>query len=592
MKIPLPKIKHLNMRMTIYFSTAMVTALIIIVISISQTFSDKLIAEMNVVINQKINLITAILNSTLDEIKALQFSVINDKNINAFMRTQAIAGGLDKNSLETLQQDLSYYKQRHTIVTSIFVIGNNDKILDPLYSVNAFKWITGTNDFVTLKKTKSLGVFSSPNPFPLTTYKPNSFENDNITYFGQYYDYSDYKYLGYVAVNLRRNSIFSEIDPLSKETFDFSCIINSNNEIVQIFGDNTSQSFLTVQNYLKDRNQVVKVDGNNYLLYTQSIKSNPKWTFVGLIKYQQITSKLMQIYKTVFFVSILVLLMVIFISFYIASRITFPIKKLSKSMDLLGKGIWPEEIKSRTDDEIKDLVLGFNKLVVDIQNLTEDILDEQDEKKKFELSMLKFQLESLQSQINPHFIHNTLNTMNYMAKKAGATELEETITAFNSLLRSSISQTNSFITAIEEVDNLKNYINIQKHRYDINIDFTCEVDDDARYALLPKLLLQPLVENSLFHGIVPKRGGKIIVSIRKENNFVHLCVEDDGAGMKEEEMQLVLEGKTPNPKGFSSMGLSNVNERLALYYSSESRLKIVSSPNNGTKIYFSIPFNA
>ena len=591
MKISIPKIKHLNMRMTLYFSSAMVTALIIIVISISQTFSDKLIAEMNVVINQKINLITATLNSTLDEIKALQFSVINDKNINALMRSQVISGNLDKKTLEKLQQDLSYYKQRHTGVTSIFTISSTDKILDPLYSVDAFRWITDTKDFHMLKKTKSLGLFSAPNPFPLTTYSPNSFENANITYFGQYYDYLDYKYLGYIAINLKKNSIFYNIDPLCKETFSFSCFIDENNEIVQVFGDNYSKSFLMIQDFLKNQKQIVKVDGNDYLLYTQTIKSYPKWTFIGFVNYQKITSKMFQIYKTVFFVSILVLLMIVFLSFYIASKVTDPIRKLSKSMALLGKGTWPEEIKCHTDDEIKDLVHGFNKLVFDIKNLTEEILEEQDEKKKIELSMLKFQLELLQSQINPHFIHNTLNTMNYMAKKAGATELEETITSFNSLLRSSISQNNSFITALEEVDNLKNYINIQKHRYDIIIDFNCEVDDEARCALMPKLILQPLVENALFHGIVPKRGGRINVSIKKKNNVIHICVEDDGAGMKEEEMQLILEGKTPNPKGFSSMGLSNVNDRLSLYYSSESKLKIVSSPNCGTKIYFSIPFN-
>lgn len=181
--------------------------------------------------------------------------------------------------------------------------------------------------------------------------------------------------------------------------------------------------------------------------------------------------------------------------------------------------------------------------------------------------------------------------MKYMAKKIGAIELEETITSFNSILRASISQNNSFITVVEEINNLENYMNIQKHRYDIYIDFTCDVDSEARCALLPKLILQPLVENALFHGIVPKRGGLIKVLIYKEDGELHIFVEDNGAGLKEDEMKLLLEGITPHSKGFNSMGLSNVNERLSLYYSTQSRLKITSTPDCGTKIYFHIPLS-
>ncbi|HEY5586424.1 MAG TPA: histidine kinase [Ruminiclostridium sp.] len=592
MRFVFPKIKHLNMRMTIYFSLVMVAALIIIVITISQTFSDKLLSEMNVVINQKLNLITSTLNNTLKDIKELQFSVINDKNINSLMMLQNENGNLDQKSSQELQQDFSYYKRRNTNVSSIFAISNNGEILDPFYSVSAFKWIVNYSGSIdTLKKSKSLGMFSSPNSFPLTNPNPNSFDNYNITYYGQYYDFKSYNYIGYIAINLKKNSIFSDINSLCKETFDFSCFIDEKNEIVHIFGDNYSKSFLLTQEFLKSKKQVIKVDGNDYLLYSQTIKNYPSWTFIGLVNYQQITSKIFNIYKTVFLVSIAVLLLIIFLSFYIASKVTNPIRKLSKSMDLLGKGTWPKEIECRTEDEIKELINGFNNLVLNIKNLTEKISEEQESKKIIELSILKFHLDLLQSQINPHFIHNTLNTMKYMAKKIGAIELEETITSFNALLRASISQNVSFITAIEEINNLNHYINIQKRRYDIFIDFTCEVDPEVRCALLPKLILQPLVENALFHGIVPKRGGLIKVSIYKENGELHIIVEDNGAGMKEDEMKLILEGLTPNSKGFNSMGLSNVNERLSLYYSAQSKLEIISTPDCGTKICFHIPLS-
>jgi two-component system, sensor histidine kinase YesM len=592
MKLVIPKIKHLNMRMTLYFSLVMMTALIVIVISISRTYSGKLISEMNVIVDQKLNLITSTLDNTLQQIKALQFTIIHDRNINTLMKMQNACGKkLNPKNMDELQQCFLQYKQRNTNVSSIFAISLDGKIIDPLYSGKVFQWIVTNSPYLdTLKKSKSLGLFSSPNSFPLSAPNPKSFENYNITYYGQYYDYISYECLGYIAINLKKNSIFSDLNSLCKETFDFSCFVDDQNNIVHIFGDNYSSSFLGIQEIRKAKKQIVNIDGNNYLLYSQKINAYPGWTFVGLVNYQQITSNMFKLYKTVSMISILVLLLIIFLSFYIASRVTIPIRKLSKSMDSLGKGIWPKEIECHTNDEIKELVIGFNNLVQNIKNLTEKIVEEQEAKKKIEVSIVQFQLDLLQSQINPHFIHNTLNTMNYMAKKAGLAELEETITSFNALLRTSISPNKNFITVVEEIDNLKNYMNIQKHRYDIDIDFECAIDPEAKYALLPKLILQPLVENALFHGIVPKKGGLIKVSVQKEGNELNLTVVDNGAGMEEDVLNLILQGMAPDKKGFNSIGLSNVNERLVLYYSEQSKLKILSTPGRGTKITFHIPF--
>lgn len=592
MKFVKPRIKHLNMRMTLYFSLVMITALVVIVFAISRTFSGRLISEMNLVINQKLNLITATLDNTLQEIKALQFAVIHDKNINALLKRENNAvNPLTPKDLEEMQQSFSSYKQRNTNVTSIFAVSRNRKILDPLYSGPAFQWIVTNSPVLdVLQKSKSLGAFSAPNSFPLTTANAKSFENYNITYYGQYYDYLSYDYLGYIAVNIKKNSLFSDIGPLCRETFDFSCFIDDHGEIVQIFGGDNMNGFLTAGKLFNLKKQVVNIAANDYLLYRQKVKTYPGWTFIGLVNYQQISSKMFSIYKTISTVSIIVLLLIIFLSFYIASKVTNPLRKLSKSMDLLGKGTWPQEVHCHTNDEIKELVHGFNNLVQNIKNLTEKIVEEQEAKKKIEVSIVQFQLDLLQSQINPHFIHNTLNTMNYMAKKAGVTELEETITSFNALLRASISQNTSFITVAEEIAHLKHYLNIQKHRYDIPIGFDCIVDPEAKCALLPKLILQPLVENALFHGIVPKRGGSIKVSVRQEGAELHIAVEDDGAGIAEDVLNPILQGRVTDKKGFSSMGLSNVNERLTLYYSEESKLRIRSVPECGTQITFRIPF--
>ena len=586
------KIKQLSTRMTIYFSLVIIIAIICIYLSISQTFSGKLITEMSMTVKQKLDLISTTLDNETSQIQTLQFSLINDVNINHLIKQQFETGNLSQSDKESLQTLLDNHQQRFSLVDSTFAIGNDKDILNPLYENAPFNWIVNNNlDFEYFLKSHMLNRFSSPSSFPQELSEPNEAGKNTITYFAEYYDYNNYQLIGYLAINVNHNILFADAGKLCKSTFDNSYVVDEHNQIIFSSGNALTSSNVAKIDYSTPNGKIIYVGGKSFLFYSKTLNSYPRWRIVGLVSYQQITSTISTLYRVIFFISLAVLFLVVLASFYISRKITNPIRALSHSMALLGKGRWPEKIPSYTKDEINDLVCGFNDMAENIKNLTQEIQKKQEEQKKYEISLLKFQLELLQSQINPHFIHNTLNTMTYLAQKAGASELADIITSFNSMLRMSITQNNSFITVTEEIANLQNYMKIQTLRYDIPLEFVCEVQPEARLALLPKMILQPLVENALFHGIVPKKGGAIRVFVEKRADRIYLSVSDNGVGISKKKLNEILNNKIPDPRGYSEIGLSNVNERLSLFFGQESKLQISSIPLSGTQIEFDIPFS-
>lgn len=163
------------------------------------------------------------------------------------------------------------------------------------------------------------------------------------------------------------------------------------------------------------------------------------------------------------------------------------------------------------------------------------------------------------------------------------------IVAFNTLLRTSMSNGNDFITVTEEIDNMNHYLEIQKQRYDSKISIQCYVLDDMDFVMIPKLILQPLVENSLFHGIIPKGEGTILISFSRQGSYLLVSVSDNGVGIPQEKQKTILQKKDHSQRGYTNIGLPNVNERLKMYYGQDCQLHILSSSEFGTFISFLVP---
>jgi len=264
-----------------------------------------------------------------------------------------------------------------------------------------------------------------------------------------------------------------------------------------------------------------------------------------------------------------------------------PIKKLHDVTTTITKNDLQALMSSDNVDEITELGMSFNIMIGKIKELLDSKIKEQENLKKAEM-------RALQAQINPHFLYNTLDTIIWMAESKKTDQVVKIVTALSSFFRISLSKGMDWITIGEEVERIKSYLTIQKMRYRDILDFKIEVDQDAAENTILKLILQPLVENALYHGIKNKRaGGTISVRARRKGeNEVLLEVEDDGIGFTPEklaQLRAELEDDSGEIKMESGFGIGNVNNRIRLYYGKQYGLSIQSEYSTGTCVTLIIP---
>jgi two-component system sensor histidine kinase YesM len=264
-----------------------------------------------------------------------------------------------------------------------------------------------------------------------------------------------------------------------------------------------------------------------------------------------------------------------------------PIKKLHDVTTTITKNDLQALMTSDNVDEITELGMSFNIMIGKIRELLDSKIKEQENLKKAEL-------RALQAQINPHFLYNTLDTIIWMAEAKKNDQVIEIVSALSSFFRISLSKGRDWITIAEEIERTNSYLTIQKMRYRDIMDYEIQVDESvANYTIL-KLVLQPLVENALYHGIKNKRqGGTIIVRAKPKNeNEVQLEVEDNGIGFTPEklaQLQDELEDDSGDIKLESGFGIGNVNKRVRLYYGKPYGLSVKSEYHTGTCVTLVIP---
>ena len=391
---------------------------------------------------------------------------------------------------------------------------------------------------------------------------------------------------------MNRNSLFKELEELFQDTWDQFYIVDENQNVIYSNPLNPDCSLELKQHLANDYpvfGQRVSMNNTTYMGYSTQVSQYPNWRIVSFIDCRDIYQPLYNIFAALIFVFFILIFFACIINYYLTQHITIPIRTLNEAMRTIRKGEWPDPIPITQENEMSETLEGFNKMNLALQKMTAQIAAQEEEARKNEVALIQSQLDLLESQINPHFIHNTLNTMKYMAKIAHAERLENLINSFNALLRTSMSTEKLMIPLNEEVENLYHYMDIQKERYDFPIDFQCDISADISPILLPKLILQPLVENSLFHGIAPHDGGTIRVKARGADKRLWVIVWDDGVGISPSQLSQLEERLKPSSKGYSNIGISNVNSRLILNYGASSHLVIQSSPQEGTSFSFSIP---
>lgn len=240
--------------------------------------------------------------------------------------------------------------------------------------------------------------------------------------------------------------------------------------------------------------------------------------------------------------------------------------------------------KTSTNDEISIIGKVFNTMLMDIKNL----ISEKDNAHELKRSA---ELKALQSQINPHFLYNTLDTIQWKALSHQAYDVVEMIQLLSKLFRLSLNNGNEFITIQEELEHVETYLKIQKIRYNQKINYTinCNLSKD-KVCYIPKLIIQPLVENSIYHGLKPKKNkGHIALTVESIDNYIVIEVYDNGIGIPKDTLEELMVNLKNSIKS-DHYGLYNVNERLKLTFGEECEIIIKSEFNIETTIHIKIPF--
>ena len=378
------------------------------------------------------------------------------------------------------------------------------------------------------------------------------------------------------------------------ENIDFydghSYIVDSNGNLytnTNISKDTYDDITQTVPDLFPDKTKTVdyisKQDGQKKVAFYTPIPSTKDWYLLTIVEKSKLSHEITTLMSSLVAIWIILLLISFIISYIISNTVTKPVQKLSGAMKEIEKGNFDVSVYQKGSDEIATLAQSFDHMVIVIDNLLQQVYIEQNEASK-----LRYQV--LQSQIKPHFLYNTLDTLQWKAMEyENSDEFVELITALSSFFRISLSGGKDFITLDKEVEHVRNYLIIQQYRYQDILGYTIKYDSTLGNTVVDKLIIQPIVENAIYHGIKPKLSyGTISINIYLDGEDIKIVVSDDGVGMspqKLEEMRTHLKTKHQG----DSLGLYNVHQRLSALYGENYGVSIESELGKGTSVTITVP---
>lgn len=325
---------------------------------------------------------------------------------------------------------------------------------------------------------------------------------------------------------------------------------------------------------------------SNSILYSGAQSVYNRWTFLHSIPVEYLTEEADFVKNLTVISFIAIVSLAIFSSILLAWGVAKPIQRLVKEMKQAEKGDFNIYLPDESNNEVGTLSKAFSKMLHEIQELI-------DEKYEMELKQKEAELYALQSQINPHFMYNTLENIAFMVEGGEQELVVDMVTNLGRMLRYSLGNKDQLVPLQLELCHADDYLMIQQARFEESLAYVIQTEPNLKDELLPKFLLQPLIENALEHAFIVGQELKIIINVTSEKGLMTITVEDNGIGIEQNqfsflEQQLVSEQIINKDDSF---GLTNVNGRLVLHYGSEYRLQITSLLGAGTRITIKIPID-
>jgi two-component system, sensor histidine kinase YesM len=522
-------------------------------------------------------------NDTILNARWLAMDVISDEEI------QRLLTGLDREpayeryqSCYRIDDLLLRYSGARDIVYAMFIIGNDGRVCCSDPAIETF--LAGQLDSGWYRKYRDSGAgareyFTGPVDYPLLV---NRVYQNMICYIHSIGDSrSPNVRLGTLVINLNRDAFTGIFDKLDSSHRSY-VLQNASGDVVYGSGLRANTTGFDAPEAVING---TKIYGNRegFLFVKDDLECG--WRLSELVSNATINQQLAQQMKSLVLIAVLSTVLTACVLMVIVLGLTRSIKTLRDAIVRVSAGDLRVSISVKSHDEIQDLSTAFNAMVVDMRDLIRRSVENEKEKQGY-------MMKALIMQINPHFINNTLNSVLVLARKGRDEDIIALVSAFTAMLQNTIYAEDDMTTVRDEIAYLRDYELIQKIRYGDVFSIEFLVNQDLLDRKIPRMVLQPLVENSLYHGLLPRETrGRIEVRISHEESGMRITISDDGVGMDAETLSRVLSQDSSAPdKRFRSVGVKNVNDRIRLLFAESTGLSVDSWPGEGTVISFRIPF--
>lgn len=574
--------KSIRMSMLIPFASLIAAAVLVLAFISVQQIQKALFENSTDYTTQLVQMVNSDIDSYISTMENLSELVLNNDDVSSYLYEEDEKLAKEQNA-EEIGNEFGLLRDTRDDIYNIGIVGNNGR-----YFINNAN--VSVNPYV--------------NPEDMDWYKEAIQGREEITSSHvQNIVLYEYKWVvtlsrgivnpktgkpeGVLFIDLNYSSISSLCEKISLGTKGYVFILDEKGNIIYhpkqqllyngLLDEKIEQILSTPKggngNFLSD-------DGKRLYTVTKSEKTG--WSVVGVTYLDELLSRSKEIQKLHIALAVCLIFAATVISMMLSSAITKPITRLRGTMKEVEQGNLEVQMSfPKARNEIKDLVDSFNVMVERIKELVKKNKEEQEEKRKSEF-------KALQAQINPHFLYNTLDSIIWMAESNKNKEVIQMTSALSKLLRKSISNQKETVTVAEEIEYVSEYLKIQQMRYHDKLTYEIAVDREIMNCSIAKLVLQPLVENAIYHGIKTKEGkGHITINGAVEDGNAVLRIHDDGVGMDAETLSHIFDGNKGD--SISKVGVSNVNSRLKLYYGEAYGLKYNSSIGHGTCVTVTVP---
>ncbi|MGG3468614.1 sensor histidine kinase [Neobacillus pocheonensis] len=425
---------------------------------------------------------------------------------------------------------------------------------------------------------------------------PNSQKVDVLSFHNILRDVPSDKFLGFLSIDINLSKIGDIAGRLYSENIEDLYIMNENGVIIyssnkdEIGKENKEKWFQQVKKNPKNGKSLEWKDKqfSGVIVYENFSNSFKNWYIVKRIPYDVLYQSARQTALTNILIGIITLVIVLMATLFISFRLTAPIKVLIANMKKVEKGEFEADFESLGNDEIGMLGRHFKLMIAKINELIE-------REYKLEIENKSSQLRVLQSQINPHFLYNAFQSIGTLALKMKAVPVYSLLTSLSSIMRYSMNMREDIVPFASELKHVNAYLSLQKQRFDEQFEFNLSIEQEVEEILVPKMILQPIVENCFKHGF-DQKVEKAVIHIEGyllNDDYVCIKVKDNGIGVNEEQLNNIkhelVQGVQKEEKQREAIGLKNIYDRLQIYYNNQAKMDVFSGEECGFTVTIEIP---